>query len=63
MSDKTIPEPSVDEIYMSKVGVLTRAQANGIEFHTDQEKKFVDEVSQQIAQLHAEVRWLRNTLR
>jgi len=59
MSERTIPEPSADEIHMSRTGVLARAEANGIKFHTDQEVKFVDEVAQQIAQLHAEVRWLR----
>ncbi len=62
MSERTIPAPHKDLVYSAKSGIMFRAEENKISFKTENELRFVDEVAANIAQLNAEIFWLRNMM-
>ena len=62
MGERTIPEPHKDLISSAKSGIMCRAEQNKINLQSDGELQFVDEVAQNIAQLNAEILWLRNII-
>ena len=58
---RTIPEPTNDDFKVAFNGLLLQGQSRGLDLVTDEHLRgFVQHAAEVIAQLEAEVRWLRN---
>lgn len=62
MSERTIPAPHQDQIAAARSGIRFRAEENGVDISSPDAEKFVNEVAGNIAQLNAEIFWLRSML-
>ena len=62
MSARTIPEPHPDQVYSARMGVRFRAEENGVDISSPNAEQFVNDVADNIAQLNAEIFWLRSML-
>lgn len=62
MSDRTIPAPHPDLEDSARTGIRFRAEENGVDISSPNADKFVNEVAGNIAQLNAEIFWLRSML-
>jgi hypothetical protein len=62
MSERTIPTPHQDLISSAKSGIMFRAEQNKVILQSEDQLRFVDQVAANIAQLKAEILWLRNMI-
>lgn len=60
---RTIPAPSNDDFQIAFNALLLQAESKGLQPATDEPLRlFIQEHAEVVAQLNAEVRWLRNII-
>lgn len=59
MPSDTIPPPHPDELAAAKFGINLQAEAHGVDIVDENFVAFTEHHSRVVAQLNAEIRWLR----